>query len=301
MAREKMIPFNFEMPMSVFEKADAPAGQRRRIGGIASIETEDKQDETVLARGLDFSDFRKNGWFNDNHSKATDGILGYPEDTQLFQKGDELPDGQVAEAPGHWVEGFLLEGHPPADRIWGLAKSLQKTHRKLGFSVEGKVLKRTGMHKGGHKVVAKAKVRNVAITGCPVNTGATMGILAKSLQAVEAADDNYEDTLLQQIHDKVEALSKALGMGAATGPTPPAGPQTGAGSGQVITGQSLEQDDDPPRVVEAGSTSEDDNGKKTVKKSMPYETAIRWVMGRLPNATRNQARRIVELTKKRKT
>src|SRR4030042_346664 len=39
---DEELPFHFEMPMSVFEKASAPEGQRRRIGGIASVETKDR-------------------------------------------------------------------------------------------------------------------------------------------------------------------------------------------------------------------------------------------------------------------
>lgn len=287
MDHENDLPFHFEMPMSVFEKAGAPAGQRRRIGGIASIETKDRQDEVVLARGLDFSDFRDNGWFNDNHSKATDGVVGYPEETRMFKAGERLPDGQVAPAPGHWVEGYLLEGHPPADRIWGLAQSLQKTKRRLGFSVEGRVVKRGGIHKSGGKLIAKAKVRNVAVTNCPVNTVAKMDILIKSLQVADASE--------------ATDIEKALGMGdVPAGNAAPVGPQTGMGAGQVITGQSLEKKKKPPRVVEAGSTNEDEDDKKDAKKSMPYESAIHWVMGRLPNATRTQARRVVDLTLKRK-
>jgi len=155
--------FDFEVPLSVFEKADAPKGKQRRIGGIVSLETQDRQDEIVLQRGLDFSDFRKNGWFNDNHTKDTTGIVGYPEEVQFFQRGAELPDGSVAPAQGHWVEGYLLEGYKKADEIWDLGQALQKTNRRLGFSVEGKILQRSGPKQ---RTIAKALVRNVAITNC---------------------------------------------------------------------------------------------------------------------------------------
>lgn len=303
MARE--LPFSFEMPVSFFEKADAPDGQQRRIGGIASLESKDKQDEELLARGLDFTEFVDDGWFNDNHSKKTDDILGYPEGTNLFKKGDKLPSGEHAPAAGHWVEGYLLEGHPPADRIWTLGKALAKTRRRLGFSVEGKVLKRAGVSKSGGKVVARAKVRNVAITNCPVHPGAHMEVLAKSLQAVTDSDDSEETTLIQRIHEKVERMEerveKALTMGTATGIRPPEDPQTGEGAGQVITGQSLEQKKKPPRVVEAGSTfeDEDEDGKKT-KKSLSDAEAFAFVQTRLPLASEGQVWRIIETTRKLK-
>ena len=289
------IPFDFDIPMIAFEKADAPKGQRRRIGGIASLETKDRQDEVLLARGLDFSDFMSNGWFNDNHSKKTTDIVGYPEKHQMFRKGERLPNGEIASAPGHYVEGYLLEDHGPADEIWNLARSLQKTDRRLGFSVEGRVLKRGGFHKSGGKLVAKAKVRNVAITNCPVNTDSKMSVLAKSLQAVEESGD---EELMKSLHDRLDNIEKALGMGTATGINPPAGPQTGSGAGQVLTGQSLERKGKPPRVVEEGSTTDEKDAKK---KSLSKAEAIAWVRARLPHASEAQARRIVELTQKTKT
>jgi len=272
MARFESLPFDFDIPMSVFEKAGAPEGRRRRIGGIASAENDDRQQESVLARGLDFSDFLSDGWFNDNHSKATDGILGYPEEERMFSKGETLPDGRIAKAAGHWVEGYLLEGHPPADRIWDLGKALAKTKRRLGFSVEGKIIKRAGMNKSGAKVVAKAKVRNVAITNCPVNGEARMEILVKSLRAVEGSDPSD--------------LDKALTMGEATGINPPAGPQTGDGAGQVLTGQSLEHDE------------KIDKNKKKKKKSnqLSMDKAREWVRERLPAATDGQIERFIRLT-----
>ena len=95
-----VMPFEFEVPINFFEKASAPKGQQRRIGGIISTENPDRQGEVVLAKGLDMDDWVKNGWFNDNHSKDTDGVVGYPEVTQFFQKGEILPDGVPAKAKG---------------------------------------------------------------------------------------------------------------------------------------------------------------------------------------------------------
>ena len=135
--------FDFQMPVDFFEKADAEPGKQRRIGGIASTEVDDLQGEVALARGLDFRRFLDGGWFNDNHSKKTADVLGYPEDAKTFRKGDVLPNGEKAGANGAWVEGYLLDT-PEAKRIWDLGKALQKTNRRLGFSLEGDILKRAG-------------------------------------------------------------------------------------------------------------------------------------------------------------
>ncbi len=267
------IPFDFEIPMSVFEKADAEPGKERRIGGIASLEIEDKQQETLLQRGLDFSDFQKNGWFNDNHNKQTAGAVGYPDTVKHFRKGEALPDKSTAPADGHWVEGHLLKGHKPADDIWDLANALAKadTPRRLGFSVEGSVLKR--FVKGGKKFIAAAVVRDVAITRCPVLAGSRMEVLAKSLQVMEDADP--------------DVLERALTMGEATPGVTPVGPRTGEGAGEILSPESLETDD------------EDEKKKKKKKglKKLTKAEAIAFVRARLPHATLAQAERFIELTK----
>lgn len=288
------IPFEFEVPVSFFEKADAPKGQQRRIGGIISTESPDRQGEIVLQKGLDFDDFIKNGWFNDNHSKDTDGIVGYPEAVQFFQKGDMLPNGERAPAPGHWAEGYLLEGHDRADKIWKLGKALQGTGRSLGYSVEGNIHRRIGpktvfkksaQGKGSWvgNTIAKATVRNVAVTNCPVNTQTGLAVLAKSLQVAETAE-------LDDFSARLENLEKALAMGTATGINPPSGPQTGEGAGQVLAGQSLERKGDP-------RFSEKKKDEEEAKKSLSDAEALVWFQARVPHATLRQAARFVQLTK----
>lgn len=177
------IPFKFEVPFEVWHKSGAKPGEERRIGGIISTEDKDRQGEIVLQRGLDFSEFVDNGWFNDNHSKATTDIVGHPT---LCER--RTADGK----PCHYVEGYLLEGHEPADKIWSLANALAKTGRRLGFSIEGSVQRRAGPTGA---TIAKAKVREVAITRCPVNTATGLEILAKSLAAAESEGDDWRRAL----------------------------------------------------------------------------------------------------------
>lgn len=166
--------FAFDMEAEVFEKA-SPNGQDRRIGGIVSTSDMDRQHETLVQEGLDFEPFLKSGWFNDNHDSSTDALIGYPTLATMR----ELPGGRK----GWYVEGYLLKGCERADRIWELAQALQKSDRKLGFSVEGSVVERDSKNAN---VVRKAVVREVAITRCPVNTSATLSVLAKSLTAGSA-------------------------------------------------------------------------------------------------------------------
>lgn len=153
MPHRSEIPFRVEMAAEVFEKAGEP-GKERRIGGIITTESADRQNEVVLQRGLDFSEFLANGWFNDNHSKATTDIVGYP-----IRVEKTVYNGK----PAHRVEGYLIAGHEPSDKIWKLAQALQKTGRRLGFSIEGGIGRREGPD---GRTIAQAKVREVAITKC---------------------------------------------------------------------------------------------------------------------------------------
>jgi hypothetical protein len=62
--------------------------------------------------------------------------------------------------------------------------------RKLGFSIEGKVLERDGRNR-----ILRAKVRNVAITNCPVNTECTWDAVTKSFAEASAVEDAFERAL----------------------------------------------------------------------------------------------------------
>jgi hypothetical protein len=153
----------------------------RPIGGWCSTENLDRQDEIVVAKGLDFSEFVAFGYFNDNHKQDTSAVLGYPRVARL-------------EKSRWWTEGNLLTGYAPADKVWELAKAMKKSSapRSLGFSIEGKVLERDG----GNRIV-RAKVRNVAITNAPVNTDCLWGILSKAFAPLAAVENAQRKALAE--------------------------------------------------------------------------------------------------------
>lgn len=167
--------FRFEFEVDAFEKAKPDGSAGRFIGGFVSTDHMDREQETVIQEGLDFSPFLEKGYFNDNHDKATDALVGYPTMAEIRKYPDDVMH------KGWYVEGELLEGDGTtrADGIWKLAQSLKKAgKRKLGFSVEGGVTERGGPDK---KTVRKGIVREVAITRCAINTKTSMDVLAKSL------------------------------------------------------------------------------------------------------------------------
>lgn len=147
-----------------------------RIGGIVSTDGIDRQAERVLADGLDFSQFLSHGWFNDNHKQGTGDVVGYPTGVKRVRKGDKLPNGETSRVNGWWSEGYLLDT-PKGRELYDLIHALDSTPRKLGFSIEGSVVQRTG------STIKAASVRNVAVTHCPVNAETSLMALAKALTA----------------------------------------------------------------------------------------------------------------------
>jgi len=182
----------------------------RQMTGIMSTESLDRQGESVVSKGLDFKDFLQFGHFNDNHSQATSAIVGFPEAVQHYDDLGTINE-KLKGVPGWTCKGYVIKGTRRSEEIWELAKALQNTPRRLGFSIEGKVLRRK------NKIIEKAKIRNVAITNCPVNTDATWNVLAKSFSDEETA-------------------IKALSAGVGTSP----GAQTNGGALRV---ESLDSDE----------------------------------------------------------
>lgn len=190
--------------------------EERCIGGLATTDSTDLQGQSVLQDGLDFSYFEKNGWFTDEHSKDPKDIVGWSTSPALFvRKGQTLPDGRVAPADGHWVEGKLTKSKK-ADAIWDSMRGLEKAGapRGLGLSLDGDVQQTTA----DKRKITKALVRWIAITAKPVNPETSLSALVKSLQAV---DEHGIDAISLALH-------KALTSG--VGPAQPCAQVAGDGS-----------------------------------------------------------------------
>lgn len=155
-----------------FDLVKAGSDDEMRIGGYASTSDRDRQNETVMHKCLDISEFVSSGFFNLDHDGSK--ILGYPDPARC--KIDNY---------GLYVEGTLLKGVPEAESVWRTAVALKKSNapRRLGFSIEGKVLSRNA-----NGLITKAKVYNVAITAQPVNTNCTWDALCKSFAAGSQID-----------------------------------------------------------------------------------------------------------------
>jgi hypothetical protein len=206
--------FRVWLPTVEFGKSDEvedDAYNSRKISGIMSTPGRDRQGEVVVQKGLDFEPFLRHGHFNDNHSQSTSAVLGYPEEVKYSSK----IQGINGSSEGWLVKGYLLKGTKRADDVWELAKALAKTpDRRLGFSIEGKVARRS------NHTIHKAIIRNMAITNCPVNTECTWDVIEKSF---------YDEDMVEK--------SLSAGYGAAGGPAAQSG-------GSALGSESLERDGD---------------------------------------------------------
>ncbi len=201
--------FSFWMPLA---KAGEDADGKRWIEGIASDDGEDLQGEKVMQKGLDVEYFVRRGFFNWDHQDvvAVKGAGGV----------ERLAIGKIGEPTiarltprGLFVKGFLYRGNPLADAAWELACSLEASgaRRKLGFSIQGKTLR-----KDGNRIV-KAWIQDIAVTPAPVNPRTYLDVV-------------------KGLGTTAEELGKALSTGHAKGEDGPSTP----GDGGALRPESLE-------------------------------------------------------------
>lgn len=201
--------FEAEALLDEAAKGEATAAPKMRIRGIATTDHKDMQGETALQDGVDWSYFKRWGWFNDIHNKSANAGLGEP--TAVYPV--DLPDGHK----GWVVEGFLYDT-PDNRKLWDLLVALKNdpfATRKIGFSVQGPILLR--LDESGHpakdgKTLARILVMDVSITRHPVNKHAPLEAALKSLDwAVKSLEAGYPtptysgggsgSPLLTQSHD----------------------------------------------------------------------------------------------------
>lgn len=198
---------SFYVPIDIAKSEKSSSEDEWRIAGYASTSSEDRQGDEIIQKGLDYSDFVNYGWFNYDHDNAK--ILGYPDKSKC-----------KVDSKGFYVEGTLLKDVSIAKSMWETAVALKKSgsDRRLGFSVEGKVLKRNDLGQ-----IVKAKIYNVAITANPVNTTCSWEALVKSFtndpkelekaEALEAGhgDSNGSPLVRESLDSAFKTLSYAVG------------------------------------------------------------------------------------------
>ena len=158
--------FSFFTPISDISKSkDKKGNEVMKIGGIASTNDWDADEESLDPNGFETDFFLSSGFFNWHHQSKTDpsAIVGEPTIAKIT-KG------------GLYVEGNLYPDRQKSRDIYDLAKSLKKSKskRSLGFSIEGKVLERDPMNPA---IIRRARITGCAITPTPKNPNTLMEIV----------------------------------------------------------------------------------------------------------------------------
>nr|DAG96058.1 MAG TPA: prohead serine protease [Herelleviridae sp.] len=186
--------FNFWCPIEPIKKAtDEETGEPvMRIGGIASTVDQDADGETLDPSGFDIQPLKESGMVNWHHQAKNSpaAIIGEPSKVEL------RPEGL-------WIESDLYASSPMANEVYELAKTLEENSktRRLGYSIEGKVIKRASNDKKSplYNKIVKAVITGVAVTHMPKNPHTFVNIIKGQVDAdgievdLEEEDDNAEE------------------------------------------------------------------------------------------------------------
>lgn len=155
--------FNIWCPVEISKAIDPLTGNSiMRLGGIASTSDEDSDGEFLDPRGFDIKPFVEKGIVNWHHQAKNSpmAIIGEPSKAEIKKEG-------------LYIETDLYPSNPIAQEVFTLAETLEKdsSTRRLGFSIEGKVVKRKSNDKKSplYKKIEKAVITGVAITHQPKN------------------------------------------------------------------------------------------------------------------------------------
>ena len=157
--------FNFWCPVEIQKsELDPITGKpkRMKLGGIASTADEDSDGEFLDPSGFDITPLVERGVVNWHHQAKTDpsAIIGEPVNVKIDKRG-------------LYLEADLYPDSKVANDVYTLAQTLESNSktRRLGFSIEGKVLERESDDKDNPKYnhVKKALITGVAITHMPKN------------------------------------------------------------------------------------------------------------------------------------
>lgn len=172
--------FKFFVPLEIEKAKDEQGKEVMKIAGIASTADRDSDGEVLDPSGFDLSYFMSNGFINWHHQAKDkpEAIIGEPTKAEIRKEG-------------LYVEGFLYPESKLAREVYELAKGLEKSssNRRLGFSIEGKVVERDLMDE---RFVKKAKITGLAVTPTPKNASTIVDILKGEFTDVEEFNTQSE-------------------------------------------------------------------------------------------------------------
>jgi hypothetical protein len=172
--------FNYFVPLDL-SKGKANGGgqtpmQEMIVGGIASTASIDSDGDSIDPYGYDTSRFLRYGFMNWNHLTKSNPAAAIGQPIKATPTKDGL-----------YIEAKLYPYSQTAKDVYELAQVLEKSgsDRKVGFSIEGKVLARDPKNP---KRITKALLTGCAITLSPKNTDTYMNILKSEDVERDAVD-----------------------------------------------------------------------------------------------------------------
>ena len=194
----KPTTFKFWCPAELIKAKDKEGKPIMRLGGIASTIDEDSDGEFLDPNGFDLNPFMKSGMINWHHGtkEKPTAIIGEPSVAKITDKG-------------LYVEADLYPNSKTAQEVFETAETLEKdsTTRRLGFSIEGKVLKRKSddPKHADFKKVEKAIITGCAITHQPKNNKTFAEIIKGN---VDEEEDDVEEKAITTENAGVGILAK---------------------------------------------------------------------------------------------
>lgn len=188
MSKQNINNFNFWCPLEISKAIDENTGEEiMLLGGIASTSDEDSDGEFLDPKGFDIKPLIESGMVNWHHQAKTcpATIVGEPTKAEIRKDG-------------LYIETKLYPSSPIARDIWELAKTLDRdsSTRRLGYSIEGKVLQRKSEDKTSpdFKKITKAVITGVAITHQPKNPKTFANIIKGEIDDFDEEDAETEPT-----------------------------------------------------------------------------------------------------------
>ena len=158
--------FNIFLPATLEKSSDGESEPYYTISGFASTASKDFQGERIDPAGIDDSYFKNNGWIDYEHNK--DNVIGLPTQNCFTDPNKGL-----------YVEARLFKGNPYVEKTMELVHNLKNigSHRKIGFSIEGKISERDA---SDPTIIREVQITGVAVTTNPANPDATWEVVQKS-------------------------------------------------------------------------------------------------------------------------
>ena len=202
-----------------------------KVYGIAAVESPDRVGETILIKNIDTSRLR---YINDEHDDTFFSILGgITAHKKILSANDAVSPRErkcwdKVKKPFLYIEGNLADDtdHPNAQAAAGLLKYCNQHPEmplKVGFSIEGGIIQRSGENK---KILEHTVGDGVSLTIKPchpdvevflekdlMKSHCPVAMPEKYANIVKEAGDftpSFKETYYANLLEKVEIMKKSL-------------------------------------------------------------------------------------------